>query len=166
MADKKVSALVTLTNLSQDDLFMVVDDPAGTPTSKKVTVGNLFGNVAVATTHKALTTFTANTVYTGTTATFSANVMVGGLNIKSAVEDKMQVANTNTLLATKAPIASPTFTGTVNTPKLIISTKIGDPTTSNAVTEGVYSGTIAYSNTYLYIVTDDNTIKRIALSTF
>jgi len=42
MADKKVSALSAITNLSQDDLLLVVDDPAGTPTSKKVTVGNLF----------------------------------------------------------------------------------------------------------------------------
>jgi hypothetical protein len=78
MADKKVSALAAITNLSQDDLLLVVDDPAGTPTSRKVTVGNLFGNVAVTTTHKNLTTFTGNTVYTGTTATFSSNTTFSG----------------------------------------------------------------------------------------
>jgi hypothetical protein len=198
MADKKVSALSAITNLSQDDLFMVVDDPAGTPTSKKVTVGNLFGNVAVATTHKALTTFTANTNHTGTTATFSSNVVVGGVNIKSGVEDRMQVANTQTLhtsitanlnsyiantnprittleadvssatasLALKSPISSPTFTGTATTPTLVISTKSSDPATSNATTESVTAGTIFYSNTYLYIATDSNTIKRVALGTF
>jgi len=133
MADKKVSALAAITNLSKDDLFMVVDDPAGTPASKKVTVGNVFGNVAVATTHKSLVTFTANTNHTGTTATFSSNVVV---------------------------------TGIATTPTLIVSTKSSDPATSNATTETVTAGTIFYSNTYLYIATDSNTIKRVALSTF
>jgi hypothetical protein len=36
MADKKVTALNALTELSSVDLFLVVDDPSGTPTSKKV----------------------------------------------------------------------------------------------------------------------------------
>jgi len=40
------------------------------------------------------------------------------------------------------------------------------PATSNAVTEGLSVGTIFYSNTHLYIVTDSNTIKRVNLSTF
>jgi len=42
MADKKVSALAAITNLSKDDLFMVVDDPAGTPASKKVTASVIY----------------------------------------------------------------------------------------------------------------------------
>jgi len=192
MADQKVSALSAITNLSTDDLLLVVNDPAGAPTSNKVTVGNLFGNVAVATTHKALTTFTANTIYTGTTATFSANVVVGGLNIKSGVEDRMQVANvtstyttnnafqsyvanTNVRLANNetqlAAGALVLTTGILNTPRantqsLIVSTKSADPATSNAATETVTAGSIFYSNTYLYIATDANTIKRVALTTF
>jgi hypothetical protein len=36
MADKKVTALDALTELNSVDLFLVVDDPSGTPTSKKV----------------------------------------------------------------------------------------------------------------------------------
>ena len=230
MADQKVSALSAITNLSTDDLLLVVNDPAGTPTSNKVTVGNLFGNVAVAATHTGVTTFKANTIYTGTTATFSANVVVGGLNIKSGVEDRMQVANTTLLvndrmqvanttalvndrmqvanvtstytsntafqsyiantnprltinetkiantestvetatdaLALKAPIANATFTGTTTANTFVVSTKSADPATSNAATETVTAGTIFYSNTYLYIATDANTIKRVALTTF
>ena len=80
-------------------------------------------------------------------------------NTTLLVNDRMQVANA-------APKADPTFTGTVTTPKLIISIKDVDPPTSNAATVGLTAGTIAYSNTYLYIVTDSNTIKRVALSTF
>ena len=184
MADQKVSALSAITNLSTDDLLLVVNDPAGTPTSNKVTVGNLFGNVAVT------TTFTANTIYTGTTATFSANVMVGGLNIKSGVEDRMQVANvtstytTNTAFQSYVANTNPRVTtleaqflltsNSITTQILTasadkgfrVSTKSSDPSTSNAATETVTAGTIFYSNTYLYIATDDNTIKRVALTTF
>jgi len=185
MADKKVSALSAITNLSADDLIMVVNDPAGTPASKKVTVGNLFGNVVPATTHKSLVTFAANTNHTGTTATFSSNVTITSTltvnshnivvetadrmqvaNTTLLVNDRVQVANNNTALALKSPIASPTFTGTLTTPKLIVSVQDADPSNSNAISQGVPAGTIAYSNTYLYIATDDNTIKRIALSTF
>ena len=41
MADKKVTALDALTTVTADDLFLVVDNPSGTPTSKKVTAANL-----------------------------------------------------------------------------------------------------------------------------
>ena len=47
MADKKVTALDALTTVTADDLFLVVDDPAGTPTSKKVTASNLAASIAV-----------------------------------------------------------------------------------------------------------------------
>jgi uncharacterized protein (UPF0276 family) len=40
------------------------------------------------------------------------------------------------------------------------------PTTSNAATESIAAGTIWYSNNHLYVATDENTIKRVALSTF
>ena len=175
MADQKVSALSAITNLSADDLLMVVNDPAGAPESKKVTVGNLFGNVAVAATHTGVTTFKANTIYTGTTATFSANVVVGGLNIKSGVEDRMQVANVTSSYTTNTAFQS--YVANTNgqlaagalllsTQSLVVSTKSSDPSTSNAATETVTAGTIFYSNTFLYIATDSNTIKRVALSTF
>jgi len=41
MADEKVSALTPTTVLTDDDLLYVVDDPAGTPASKSVTMGTL-----------------------------------------------------------------------------------------------------------------------------
>jgi len=48
MADKalKISELTALTTISGDDLLVIVDDPSGTPTTKKVTVANLLGNSA------------------------------------------------------------------------------------------------------------------------
>jgi len=46
MADKalKISELGALTAPSGDDILVIVDDPTGTPVTKKVTVANLLGN--------------------------------------------------------------------------------------------------------------------------
>ena len=46
MADKakKISELTALTTISGGDLLVIVDDPTGTPVTKKVTVANLLGN--------------------------------------------------------------------------------------------------------------------------
>ena len=222
MADKKVSELTAITRLSTDDLIMVVNDPAGTASSRKVTVGNLFGNVEVITKHSANTTFTANTTFRGTTMTVSANLVLGGSNVTDSINDRMQVANVETYLAntnlgirdrmqvantttlvndrlqvanatttfaTKANSAFVTSNYVANTQYqafltstaaqanasifrvgtahgLRVAVQANTPATSNAVTEGLSVGTIFYSNTHLYIVTDSNTIKRVNLSTF
>jgi hypothetical protein len=47
MADKKITQLDAVTSVTSDDLFLIVDDPAGTPTSKKVTAANLAAGVAL-----------------------------------------------------------------------------------------------------------------------
>ena len=41
MADKKITALTALASLADEDLFVVVDDVAGTATSKKLTAADL-----------------------------------------------------------------------------------------------------------------------------
>ena len=93
----KVSELTSLTNASSDDLLLIVDDPSGSPQSKKITVGNLF-NVS-------------------SNAAFSANV----------------VFNSNT------------------------------PANS---TISAQQGTIFYDSNYIYIAVANNTLKRVALSSF
>jgi len=45
MADSKISALVSLTAPVGEDLLPIVDDPGGTPVSKKITVDDLFSRV-------------------------------------------------------------------------------------------------------------------------
>ena len=46
----KISELTAITSLTADDLLMVVNDPNGAPSTNKITVGNLFGNVRVSAT--------------------------------------------------------------------------------------------------------------------
>jgi hypothetical protein len=70
MADKKVSQLDSLTTTAAPDLLMIVDDPTGTPVSKKITIKNLFGAVP------ANTVFSANVTVRGNRAQFSSNVNI------------------------------------------------------------------------------------------
>jgi hypothetical protein len=93
MADKKVTELTALTNVSGDDLLLVIDDPLGTPASKKITINRLFANVVSGTTHKGITNFRANTTFTGTTMTVSANLIYKSTEIGSLIDQKISVAN-------------------------------------------------------------------------
>jgi hypothetical protein len=70
MADKKVSQLDSLTTAAAPDLLMIVSNPNGTPTSKKITVKNLFGSVG------ANTVFSANVTVRGNRAQFASNVNI------------------------------------------------------------------------------------------
>jgi len=45
MADKKVSELTELTSVSGDDLLLVINDPSGTPASRKISTSNFLSGV-------------------------------------------------------------------------------------------------------------------------
>jgi hypothetical protein len=127
MADKKVSELTAITNLSGDDLLLVVNDPSGSPTSNKITITNLFANVVPATTHKGVTTFKANTSFTGTTMTVSANLVLSGTNVLNAINDRVQVANNNAQLAnTNAAIATKSTWSSLTATNTAIRTLVSD----------------------------------------
>ena len=78
MADKKVTELTAITSVSGDDLLLVVNDPSGTPESRKVTVSNLFASVDSDTVHSGKVTFSANTTISGNKSTVSANTTFSG----------------------------------------------------------------------------------------
>lgn len=99
MADKKVTELTAITNLSGDDLLLIVNDPTGTPASRKITHKNFFANVVSDVTHKGKVTTRANTFHYGTNMTIEANVnitstlTVNNNNVMVSIQDRMQVAN-------------------------------------------------------------------------
>ena len=45
MADKRISGLPGAERTTKDDLLLIVDDPLGTPTNKRITVEGFFSNV-------------------------------------------------------------------------------------------------------------------------
>lgn len=47
MADQKVTDLTALTSASGDETIYVVEDPAGTPVNRKLTVENLMASMGV-----------------------------------------------------------------------------------------------------------------------
>jgi len=80
---KKITELTTLSNASPDDLLVIVDDPAGVPETKKITVGSFFGNVATNTVFKSSVTSNggvtvANTLNVSGVASFSSNISFKG----------------------------------------------------------------------------------------
>lgn len=63
---KKISELTALTNVSGDDLLLIVDQPGtANAETKRVTAANFFANVSTNTVFKQ--TLTANTVYLSNT---------------------------------------------------------------------------------------------------
>tara|TARA_Y100000310_G_scaffold331860_1_gene406270 strand:- start:1841 stop:2368 length:528 start_codon:yes stop_codon:yes gene_type:complete len=75
MADQKISELTAITNAASEDLIVVVDDPTGTPANKKISLLNVFANVASNTTHTGTLTTTANSTFQGSRFTVSANAV-------------------------------------------------------------------------------------------
>jgi len=69
MADSKISALPTNAGVTGDDLLLVVNDPAGTPTSQQVTISTLFGAVAANTVVNGTMTVNSNTFIVATAST-------------------------------------------------------------------------------------------------
>ena len=188
MADKKITELTAATNHASTDLLLVVRDAAGTPTSRSATFASVFANVASPMNVTNLTNLKANTTVSSNKITINANTTLGSavvtLNVKMLqvtplantagrllIADRLQVANANATFPLKA---SGTHTGTTqidvvqiaDAKGLRLPTKSANPASSNAAGQSISAGTIFYSNTYLYIATDSNTFKRVALNAF
>lgn len=87
------------------------------------------------------------------------------------INDRIQVANAEARYSLKASgshtgVTSIDVVQIVDAKGLRLPTKSANPASSNAAGQSISAGTIFYSNTYLYIATDSNTIKRIALQNF
>ena len=172
MADKKITELTQLTNLSGDDLLLVVDDPLGTPASKKITVKNLFSSVPSETVHNALTTFNANTSFSGTEMVVSSNVTFTGtttFNNQFSFGDTLQLADT---LITNGPlISNGGFTVNTGTDITLVGTssiKGGGHTIISGMSGKLHSNNAiefgSINDEMLYITPIANTVARTLIS--
>jgi hypothetical protein len=178
MADKKVTQLTALTAPSKDDLLLIIDDPLGSPVSKKVTVGDFFGTTSQVTSNTinlasvGATSFTANS-FTVTSNTQST--LTKGVSINSSLADSDTViasdnqANMFYVDASADKIGivtnAPTEALDINSDAVRLRTA-RTPASSNNTAIGWGVGTIAWDSSYLYVAVDASTIKRVALSTF
>ena len=178
MADKKVTQLTALTAPANTDLLLVIDDPAGSPISKKITIEDLFGKtsgLSVSTinlTSTGDTTLAANnfTIDSTTNITLTRGVVINedGADSDTRIETDNQ-ANMFFVDASADAIGimtnAPTEALDINSDAIRVRTA-QTPASSNNIAVGWGAGTIAWDASYLYVAVDASTIKRVALSTF
>ena len=131
MADKRISGLPAISSAAREDLLLVVDDPAGTPSNKKVSLTQFFSNVEpeiVFANTKALAS-----------STNAAVIFKGGV----AIQDSMKV-DTNLTVNTNAILNIATITS-------LSSGLIG---TTNAIYD-LGNTTIGWGNVYAGIIKGD-----------
>jgi hypothetical protein len=136
MADKKVTALTSLTAPTSADLLMIIDNPNGTPVSKQITLKNLAGgmpNTAVST-----LSVSANTTINGSNTVVSSNVTFTSARGPRTAARYITVGKS---------------TGTVSNNA---TTELG----------GGMQGSILFDENYIYVATSNTVIKRVALSVF
>ena len=139
MADSKVSDLTSLASSASEDLLLIVDDPSGTPVSKKISLLNLFGSIA------------ANVSISGTLST-SANNTLNGSNT---------VISSNVNFTSTKPVRMNSGTLT-----LASRTTVTSNVASTQFASGGMQGTIAWDQNYLYVATSNTVVERVALSAF
>ena len=139
MADKKVTDLTSLTTGASEDLFLVVDDPNGTPASKQITHKNLLGAVSSNVVVSKLTTLNANVTINCSNTTMSSNVNMTG---------------------TKGPKITSGFV-TLNAP-----TTVSSNNATTVLSAGGLQGSIFWDTSFLYVATSNTQVKRVALSAF
>ena len=91
MADKKLTELTAMTAPDGADIIHIVDDVAGTPTNKKITLSTLFDNIPTD------VTATANVAVTGT-LTITGD-LIPSANVLLATGGITPANSTNTTVA-------------------------------------------------------------------
>ena len=178
MADKKVTQLTALTAPANTDLLLVIDDPAGSPISKKITIEDLFGKTSglsvttINLTSTADTTLAANnfTIDSTTNITLTRGTVINedGADSDTRIESDNQ-ANMFFVDASADKIGvmtnAPTEAVDINSDAIRIRTS-QTPASSNNTAVGWGTGTIAWDANYIYVAANTTHIVRAALSTF
>jgi hypothetical protein len=178
MADKKVTQLTALTAPANTDLLLVIDDPAGSPISKKITIEDLFGKTstlsvsAINITSTGDTTLAANnfTIDSTTNITLTRGVVINedGADSDTRIESDNQ-ANMFFVDASADKIGvmtnAPTEALDINSDAIRIRTA-QTPASGNNTAVGWGVGTIAWDADYLYLAANSTNIVRVAFSAF
>jgi len=146
MADKKITELTQLTTLTSDDLFVVVDDPSGTPITKKIAAADLFGNgisYVTTSTFKGATTLKSILTANVSANTGSANTLIAGEFITNATATSTDSYHQYAVRATSALSGA-----TANVTKEHATAKfIMDVSNAGSLIANTYVGVFQVSNT-------------------
>ena len=178
MADKKVTQLTALTAPANTDLLLVIDDPAGSPISKKITIEDLFGKTstlsvsAINITSTGDTTLAANnfTIDSTTNITLTRGTVINedGADSDTRIESDNQ-ANMFFVDASADKIGimtnAPTEALDINSDAIRIRTA-QTPASGNNTAVGWGVGTIAWDANYLYLAANSTNLVRVAFSAF
>jgi hypothetical protein len=178
MADKKVTQLTALTGAANTDLLLIIDDPSGSPISKKITVEDLFGATAQTTFSKIDLVATGNLTLGANTLTLdvATNAVItrgAVINDDGADSDtRIESENNPNMVYVDASTDrvgfgtnAPTEAVDVNSDAIRIRTA-QTPANSDNSTIGWGVGTISWDANYIYVAANSTHIVRAALSTF
>lgn len=178
MADVKISALGAIASVAGEDLVAIVDDPSGTPASRKATIDQIktyIGGITASSTDTLTNkTFDADGTGNSITNIENADIKAGAaiaqsklalditnseINASAAIDatkiadgsvtsTEFQYINTltsnaQTQIDSKAPLASPTFTGTVAIPNYAnVETTLDGIATKAPLASPTFTGTV------------------------
>lgn len=178
MADKKVTQLTALTVPTKEDVLLIIDDPLGSPISKKITVDNFFGATSALTVNAISITASGTTALGANTFTLTSNTqstLTRGISINSSGADSDTVIasdNQSSMFYVDASADkigvmtnAPTEALDINSDAIRIRTA-QTPASSNNTAVGWGAGTIAWDANYIYVAANTTHIVRAALSTF
>jgi len=178
MADKKVTQLTALTAPANNDLLLVVDDPSGSPISKKITVEDLLGSTTQLQVVAVNISANNDMELAGDTVAITGSTAVeidGALTINNAETDADTRikgdtdANCFFVDASTDRIGIGTNTPTdkldVNSNSIRVRTA-QTPASGNNLAVGWPVGRIAWDANNLYIAANSTNIVRVALTAF
>lgn len=155
---KKVSEFARISRAGTDDLLLLVNDPNGTPSTRTITIKNLYNDVGAEavfyanTTFKANSHFQSNTLFTGNDNRFNSNVhFTSNLTISNTASIE---AYGRTYSGSNPPIGNAEFQAFVANTNLFIQTLQDDgtfllPNGAFAVANTTYQTDLANTNSRL-----------------
>ena len=134
MADLKITQLTELTSPIVSDILPIVDDPAGTPLTKKLTIANLISLIyPVGAIYTSVVSTSPATLFgVGTWSAFGAGRVLVGIDAGQSefdVAEETGGANTHTLTAIEMPVHTH-----VQDSHTHVLTQLRDATTGSATT--------------------------------